>query len=224
VDFGHVLDDVYQGVIFFYEHFLVRFSYDFALGMFGLPEFFLAVVMYSSRLLLIHPLLPTTPDILSAVSGLSMELSGGDAYFLLSATSMGTTHEYILVINDISSLRQLGELRKQFVTDISHEMKTPVSVIRANSETFSSTGAIKVPKLAEKFLNSILNNSERLSEMLDDLFELEKIEFGGLVLNRKKFNVSVQIDLILESQPALADENKINITNHIDQTLSLKVA
>ena len=136
---------------------------------------------------------------------------------------METTNEYILVINDISSLRKLEELRKQFVTDISHEIKTPISVIRANSETLSSTGAIKDPKLAEKFLNSILNNSERLSEMLDDLLELEKIEFGGLVLNRKKFNVSDQIDLILESQQALADENKIKITNHIDKNISLKV-
>ena len=40
---------------------------------------------------------------------------------------------------------------------------------RANSETLSNTEAIKNPELAEKFLNSILNNSERLSEMLDDL-------------------------------------------------------
>ena len=81
---------------------------------------------------------------------------------------METTNEYILVINDISSLRKLEELRKQFVTDISHEIKTPISVIRANSETLSNTEAIKNPELAEKFLKSILNNSGRLSEMLDD--------------------------------------------------------
>ena len=222
-EFGNVLDNVNQGVIIFNKNFKVRFSNDIALEMFGKHEFFLNEKIKSKKLLKINKLLKTTRDNLSAESELSIKLSGEDRNFLLSATKMETTNEYILVINDISSLRKLEELRKQFVTDISHEIKTPISVIRANSETLSSTGAIKDPKLAEKFLNSILNNSERLSEMLDDLLELEKIEFGGLVLNRKKFNVSDQIDLILESQQALADENKIKITNHIDKNISLKV-
>ena len=222
-EFGNVLDNVNQGVIIFNKNFKVRFSNDIALEMFGKHEFFLNEKIKSKKLLKINKLLKTTKDNLSAESELSIKLSGEDRNFLLSATKMETTNEYILVINDISSLRKLEELRKQFVTDISHEIKTPISVIRANSETLSSTGAIKDPKLAEKFLNSILNNSERLSEMLDDLLELEKIEFGGLVLNRKKFNVSDQIDLILDSQQALADENKIKITNHIDKNISLKV-
>ena len=222
-EFGNVLDNVNQGVIIFNKNFKVRFSNDIALEMFGKHEFFLNEKIKSKKLLKINKLLKTTRDNLSAESELSIKLSGEDRNFLLSATKMETTNEYILVINDISSLRKLEELRKQFVTDISHEIKTPISVIRANSETLSSTGAIKDPKLAEKFLNSILNNSERLSEMLDDLLELEKIEFGGLVLNRKKFNVSDQIDLILDSQQALADENKIKITNHIDKNISLKV-
>lgn len=222
-EFGNVLDNVNQGVIIFNKNFKVRFSNDIALEMFGKHEFFLNEKIKSKKLLKINKLLKSTKDNLSAESELSIKLSGEDRNFLLSATKMETTNEYILVINDISSLRKLEELRKQFVTDISHEIKTPISVIRANSETLSSTGAIKDPKLAEKFLNSILNNSERLSEMLDDLLELEKIEFGGLVLNRKKFNVSDQIDLILESQQALADENEITITNYIDKNISLKV-
>ena len=222
-EFGNVLDNVNQGVIIFNKNFKVRFSNDIALEMFGKHEFFLNEKIKSKKLLKINKLLKTTKDNLSAESELSIKLSGEDRNFLLSATKMETTNEFILVINDISSLRKLEELRKQFVTDISHEIKTPISVIRANSETLSSTGAIKDPKLAEKFLKSILNNSERLSEMLDDLLELEKIEFGGLVLNRKKFNVRDQIDLILESQQALADENNIIITNHIDKNISLKV-
>ena len=222
-EFGNVLDNVNQGVIIFNKNFKVRFSNDIALEMFGKHEFFLNEKIKSKKLLKINKLLKSTKDNLSAESELSIKLSGEDRNFLLSATKMETTNEFILVINDISSLRKLEELRKQFVTDISHEIKTPISVIRANSETLSSTGAIKDPKLAEKFLKSILNNSERLSEMLDDLLELEKIEFGGLVLNRKKFNVRGQIDLILESQQALADENNIIITNHIDKNISLKV-
>ena len=222
-EFGNVLDSVNQGVIIFNKNFKVRFSNDIALEMFGKHQFFLNEKIRSKKLIKINKLLKTTKENLSAESELSIKLAGEDKNFLLSATKMETTNEYILVINDISSLRKLEELRKQFVTDISHEIKTPISVIRANSETLSSTGAIKDPKLAEKFLNSILNNSERLSEMLDDLLELEKIEFGGLVLNKKKFKVSDQIELILDSQQALADESNITITSYIDKEISLKV-
>ena len=60
------------------------------------------------------------------------------------------------------------------LTDISHEIKTPVSVIRAGSETLNS-GALNDIGTAKKFTKSIQENAERLSEMIDDLLELEKI-------------------------------------------------
>ncbi len=221
-EFGHVLDNVNQGVIIFNKNFKVRFSNDIALEMFGKHQFFLNEKIKSKKLIKINKLLKTTKDNLSAESDLSLKVFGEDKNFLLSATKMETTNEYILVINDISSLRKLEELRKQFVTDISHEIKTPISVIRANSETLSSTGAINDPTLANKFLKSILNNSKKLSEMLDDLLELEKIEFGGLVLKKKRFLVKDQIELILDSQQALADENQISVSNYIDKEIFLR--
>ena len=221
-EFGNVLDNVNQGVIIFNKNLKVRFSNDIALEMFGKHQFFLNEKIKSKKLLKINKLLKLTKENLSAEGELSLKIFNEEKHFLLSTTKMETTNEYILVINDISSLRKLEELRKQFVTDISHEIKTPISVIRANSETLSSTGAIEDPNLVEKFLKSILNNSERLSEMLDDLLELEKIEFGGLVLKIKKFNIRDQINLIIDSQQALADEADIKIINSIDDKISLK--
>ena len=221
-EFGNVLDNVNQGVIIFNKNFKVRFSNDIALEMFGKHQFFLNEKIKSKKLIKINKLLKSTKDNFSAESEFSLKIDGEDKNFLLSATKMETTNEYILVINDISSLRKLEELRKQFVTDISHEIKTPISVIRANSETLFDTNAINNPDIANKFLTSILNNSEKLSEMLDDLLELEKIEFGGLVLNKTKFNVKNQIELILESQHMLAEKNNIKISNYIDENIKLR--
>ena len=124
-----------------------------------------------------------------------------DKNLLLSATTMPSTNEYILVINDISSLRKLENLRKNLLTDISHEIKTPVSVIRAGSETLNS-GALEDKETAKKFTQSIQDNAERLSEMIEDLLELEKIEFSGLVPNKKKMNVLQQINIIIDSLPS----------------------
>ena len=69
-----------------------------------------------------------------------------DKHFLISGSKMESTNEYIVVISDISSLRKLEDLRKNLISDISHEIKTPVAVIRAGSETLHS-GNIKDPKI-----------------------------------------------------------------------------
>jgi Signal transduction histidine kinase len=93
-------------------------------------------------------------------------------------------------------------------------------VIRAGSETLYS-GAINDEKVSNKFLKSILDNSERLSEMVDDLMELEKIEFGGLVLNKEKFNVNNEIQLIFDAQQALLVDKKLSFNNYIGKDIFL---
>ena len=157
---------------------------------------------------------------ISSEDYLDIKVKGEDRYYLLTATKMETTNELILVINDISSMRKLEDLRKQFVTDVSHEIKTPISVIRAGSETLYS-GAINDEQVSNKFLKSILDNSERLSEMVDDLMELEKIEFGGLVLKKEKFNVNNEIQLIFDAQQALLVDKKLSFNNYIGKDIFL---
>ena len=93
---------------------------------------------------------------ISSEDNLDIKVKGEDRNYLLTATKMETTNELILVINDISSMRKLEDLRKQSVTDVSHEIKTPISVIRAGSETLYS-GAINDEKVSNRFLKSILD-------------------------------------------------------------------
>ena len=145
---------------------------------------------------------------------MSIKEKGSDKNLLLSATTMPSTNEYILVINDISSLRKLENLRKNLLTDISHEIKTPVSVIRAGSETLNS-GALDDKDIAMKFTKSIQDNAERLSEMIEDLLELEKIEFSGLVPNKKRMNVLQQTNIIIDSLQSLMFEKNIRLNNTI---------
>ena len=218
--FGTVLDSINQGVIIFSKNFRVRFTNDIALEMFGKHQFFLGEKIKSKKLSVINKILKDAKKNLSSEDNLDIKVKGEDRNYLLTATKMETTNELILVINDISSLRKLEDLRKQFVTDVSHEIKTPISVIRAGSETLYS-GAINDERVSNKFLKSILDNSERLSEMVDDLMELEKIEFGGLVLNKEKFNVNNEIQLIFDAQQALLVDKKLSFNNYIGKDIFL---
>ena len=218
--FGSVLDSINQGVIIFSKNFRVRFTNDIALEMFGKHQFFLGEKIKSKKLSVVNKILKDAKKNMSSEDNLDIKVKGEDRNYLLTATKMETTNELILVINDISSLRKLEDLRKQFVTDVSHEIKTPISVIRAGSETLYS-GAINDAKVSNKFLKSILDNSERLSEMVDDLMELEKIEFGGLVLKKEKFNVNNEIQLIFDAQQALLVDKKLSFNNYIGKDIFL---
>ena len=218
--FGSVLDSINQGVIIFSKNFRVRFTNDIALEMFGKHQFFLGEKIKSKKLSVINKILKDAKKNISSEDNLDIKVKGEDRNYLLTATKMETTNELILVINDISSMRKLEDLRKQFVTDVSHEIKTPISVIRAGSETLYS-GAINDKQVSNKFLKSILDNSERLSEMVDDLMELEKIEFGGLVLKKEKFNVNNEIQLIFDAQQALLVDKKLSFNNYIGKDIFL---
>ena len=75
------------------------------------------------------------------------------------------TKELILVLNDSTELRKMDSMRRDFVANMSHELSTPVSVIRANSETLLD-GALDEKTDAKKFTSAILQNSIKLSEMV----------------------------------------------------------
>ena len=220
-EFGTVLDSMNQGVVIFNKNHKVRFSNDIALEMFGKHQFFLKEKIEVKKLQPINKLLKKLKKTSSEEIELSINVNNEEKHFLISGSKMDSTNEYIVVISDISSLRKLEDLRKNLISDISHEIKTPVSVIRAGSETLHS-GSIKDPKVASKFTKSILDNSERLSEMIDDLLELEKIEFGGLVTKKEKIIPHKEINKILSTIEALLVEKKLVVENDINEDLILR--
>jgi len=210
-----------QGVIIFNKNFKVRFSNDIALEIFGKHQFFLGDKITSKELQPLNKLLKQAKKNSTAEIEMDLNLDKDTKHLLLSASEMESTNEFIIVISDISSLRKLENLRKKLITDISHEIKTPVSVIRAGSETLHS-GKIADPEITKKFTKSILENSERLSEMIEDLLELEKIEFGGLVIKNEKINPYNEINLVINIFDTLLIENNITVKNTIDQKLTIK--
>ncbi len=81
----------------------------------------------------------------------------------------------VLVLNDVTRLRQLEDLRREFVANVSHELKTPITSIKGFVETLRD-GALQVPADAERFLNIISKQVDRLNAIIDDLLLLAGIE------------------------------------------------
>ncbi len=81
----------------------------------------------------------------------------------------------VIVLNDSTRLRRLESIRQEFVANVSHELKTPITAIRGFVETLQD-GAINSPEDAERFLEIIVKQTHRLSSIVDDLLSLSRIE------------------------------------------------
>jgi signal transduction histidine kinase len=85
----------------------------------------------------------------------------------------------LLVIRDVSELRRLEAVRRDFVANVSHELKTPLTSIAGYAETLAAEAAAGTP--AERFARTILENAHRMQRLVDDLLDLARIESGGWV-------------------------------------------
>ncbi|MGE5841036.1 MAG: two-component system histidine kinase PnpS [Deltaproteobacteria bacterium] len=81
----------------------------------------------------------------------------------------------LVVLNDITRLRKLENIRKDFVANVSHEIRTPITAIKGFVETLRD-GAMQSPEDAERFLGIIQNHVLRLESLVEDLLSLSRIE------------------------------------------------
>jgi two-component system phosphate regulon sensor histidine kinase PhoR len=83
----------------------------------------------------------------------------------------------VVVFNDVTRLRKLEEVRKEFVANVSHELKTPITTIKGFVETLLAGGALADPASARRFLEIIARHSDRLQNLIDDLLYLSRLEY-----------------------------------------------
>ncbi len=81
----------------------------------------------------------------------------------------------VLVARDVSPLIRLAEMRRDFVANVSHELKTPLAAIRGYAETLHD-GALADPGASRRFVERILSQCQRLQALLDDLLTLSRLE------------------------------------------------
>lgn len=101
------------------------------------------------------------------------------------APIIGTNDEWkgiLVVFHDITEIKHLEQMRKDFVANVSHELKTPITSIKGFSETLLD-GALNDQEAAKMFLDIILKESGRMERLVADLLDLSKIEQKGLALN-----------------------------------------
>lgn len=125
----------------------------------------------------------------------------------------------LVVLYDVTEIRNLEKIRQEFVANVSHELRTPLTSITGFIETMLS-GSPKDPAQSEKFLKIMQEDANRLARLIDDLLDLSVMESKVSVLKPVKINLHEEIEkALLSLQPAVKKRN-IEVVLDFDKNIS----
>lgn len=116
----------------------------------------------------------------------------------------------VLVLMDVTQIHALERVRRDFVANLSHEMKTPLTAIRGFSETLLDGGPEGPPE-QRRFLGIIRQHAVRLSHLTDDLMRLARIEAGKLEAEPVPVRIETVVESVLESARLKAGERRLAV-------------
>ncbi|EAG8560244.1 PAS domain-containing protein [Listeria monocytogenes] len=117
----------------------------------------------------------------------------------------------ILLLHDITQIRHLENVRSEFVTNVSHELKTPVTALKGFAETLLD-GAMYDEVLLKKFLTIIKEESDRLHRLIMDILALSRIEQNPVAENVELVDVDEVIEQSARTIFEMATEKNIRVT------------
>ena len=134
--------------------------------------------------------------LLRAPDYLRGEMQAGSRYLELLMAPFDRDRQggALVVLHDMTEQRKNEEMRREFVANVSHELRTPLTNIRSYAETLADSAGQLAPATEKKFLGVILNESDRMTHIVQDLLTLSRLDSGRdeLKLARFSFGQAVQ--------------------------------
>lgn len=143
------------------------------------------------------------------------------AYSQALNNSEGQRIGVLLVLNDVTRLLQLENIRRDFVANVSHELKTPITSIKGFVETLLE-GAMNEPAEAQRFLKIIARQADRLNSIFDDLLLIARLEQDNTPEKIERENIRI-VDLItaaIQSCAHKAQEKSVVIESECSNELT----
>lgn len=128
----------------------------------------------------------------------------------------------IIVFEDITEIKRLETLRSEFVANVSHELKTPLTTISGFVETLKRKVYYDEEK-RNRFLNIISGEADRLKRLIEDILLLSRLESKSYIENLEEINIYRELDEIVYMLTPRAEEKNIDIDLFIKKNFSFKV-
>lgn len=121
----------------------------------------------------------------------------------------------VLVLMDVTEVHALERVRRDFVANLSHEMKTPLTAIRGFAETLLE-GSVEEEAERRRFLRIVREHAVRLTRLTDDLLKLARIEAGKMEVETEPVRIAEVLDLVLDSARVKAGRRTLRLAGDPD--------
>ncbi len=111
---------------------------------------------------------------------------------------------------DIERKNEIDEMRKEFLANVSHELKTPIALIQGYAEGLQE-GVGEDAESRSFYCDVIVDEASRMNEMVKKLLTLNQLEFGNEVVSMERFDITALIGNYLQSAELLARQNGITV-------------
>ncbi|MFY7819836.1 MAG: sensor histidine kinase [Rhodoluna sp.] len=142
-------------------------------------------------------------------------------WVLATAAPLGSGY-VILTLEDRTEARRLDETRRDFVANISHELKTPIGAIGLLAETLQ--GATDDPEAVLKFASSLQREASRLGHIVQEIIELSRLQAATEVKNSAQCRLADLISDSLERVRILADSKNMRLVADLDDSILIEVS
>lgn len=143
----------------------------------------------------------------------------GGRWLLARLSDIGTEGGILLVFHDITRLKRLERIRKDFVANVSHELKTPVTSIQGFIETLKD-GALQDPAAARRFLDIMDQQSTRLTAIIGDLLTISRLEQDGTAdISREPTDIGILLGDVVNLCADLAKKKNTKIDVDVPEEL-----
>ena len=141
------------------------------------------------------------------------------SFAVTAAPVQASSHKgAVLVLHEITDLRRLERVRQDFVANVSHEFRTPLTAIQGFAETLLS-GALEDPANRRRFVEIIREHATRLARLTEDLLKLSRIEAGQLKLEFRPVSVAHLIESCVETAHLKAVPRQVALNVNLPETL-----
>lgn len=141
-------------------------------------------------------------------------------------SNVATTYNHMAdtILSDIEKLKSVEQLRQELIANISHDLRTPLSIIQGYIETLHMKDGELSPEERKEYLNTITRSSERLSKLVAQLFEYSKLESNQIQPEKEPFLISELANDIHRNYSLLAEKQQIELNLNMTEKIPLVFA
>lgn len=149
-------------------------------------------------------------------------IGGAARHFHVSCSRLDSdegSRAVVLVLHDITPLKQIEQTRADFVANVSHELRTPLSIIKGYAETLAGGGADAGE--VRKFAAVIEKHADRLAALVEDLLTISGLESGRIAIERQRMHLAALVLRVLDELAPKARARSVTLTSTVPESTTI---